>query len=303
MQDLGYTRVCIRRKNWKWIALFSSSLLWLLLGSLGSVILTQVPEVGKISPNTISRQFNLVVDLGINPVWVARTSLSIVEDSATNECSGSALYIVRNSTCDLLPTMGSTTYMLTYLYLLPDSYYNVTIRQEVDLDGIFLWIVKSADRYDSLTSSHICSNISETERCYMLGNGFAGVTLPLYEVSSPDYYFIFTNKRGVHNFATYTIYKVEFNMSAILDLYSPTSVQIGPTPKPAEISSPFSFDRHAYCLILSTGCPTTQALYKFVSDISRRVDIELSPFVVGFFFFLLHLVISICIWRCTPNNT
>ena len=207
------------------------------------------------------------------------------------------MYVVKGSVCEQLPKIHQELDQdgiadPIFIYLLPGSAINITVKQRDNLENVEIWILQSIANY-MRRSSLSCDHPLDRTWCYR-ANEYAGQPLPPFTVNTADYYFLRVNTRTVFFYATYNLESVTFNMTAIQDQYHPMRSNIGQN---VEVSRPFS-SHGGSCIILSAECPGSTAVNMLMRDeIKRRVDIMLSPVIAGLFACILHLLVS-CSVHC-----
>ena len=85
---------------------------------------------------------------------------------------------------------------------------------------------------------------------------------------------------------------VTFNMTAIQEQNQTIRSEIEHRSK-VNISQPFSSNK-GWCVILSAECPESNYMLTR-DDVTRRIDIILSPMIVGLFACIFHLLVSCCV--------
>ena len=219
--------------------------------------------------------------------------------SASISCLGSTMYVVKGSTCKQLPTITQELDQdvidhVYYMYLLPGSTINITVKQRDNHENVEIWILQSIANY-MRCSSLSCDHPLDKTWCYR-ANEYAGQSLPPFTVNTEDYYFLRVNStnRLLYYYATYTLLNVTLNMTAIQEQYQPMGTNIEHGSK-VKISQPFSLNKGS-CVILSAECPEPDLVYMLTRDeVTRRIDIMLSPMIVGLFACILHLLVSCCV--------
>ena len=107
------------------------------------------------------------------------------------------MYVVKGSTCKQLPNITrkfdqDDIVDFDYMYLLPGSAINVTVKQLDSLENIEIWILQSIANYINIMrrSSLSCDHPPDKTWCYR-ANEYAGQPLPPFNVNTADYYFLF----------------------------------------------------------------------------------------------------------------
>ena len=212
------------------------------------------------------------------------------------------MFVVGSSTCEELPKtvqefdqngIGDPI----FIYLLPGSSINITIKPRDNLENVEIWILQSIAKYNrrsSLLSTSQCDNPPDKTWCYK-ATEYAGQPLPFFNVNESDYYFLLVNTPlptgTIFFYTTYTFNSVTFNMTAIQEQYHPMGSSIEQNSK-VDISHPLSRNRDS-CIILSANCPASNSDYRLTRDeITRRIDLILSPMIAGLFVCILHLLVS-----------
>ena len=210
------------------------------------------------------------------------------------------MYVVKGSTCKQLPNITrkfdqDDIVDFEFMYLLPGSAINITVKQRDSLENIEIWILQSIANYNNMRRSSLsCDHPPDKTWCYR-ANEYAGQPLPPFNVNTADYYFLFVNTvtHGLHHYTNYTVMNVTFNMTAIQEQYQQMGSKIEHRSK-VNISQPFSSNKRGLCVILSAECPESNYMLKR-DEITRRIDIMLSPMIVGLFVCVLHLLVSCCV--------
>ena len=193
-----------------------------------------------------------------------------------------------------------TLIILTTCTLLPGSAINITVKQldNQSLENIEIWILQSIANYNNIMrrSSLSCDHSPGDKTWCYRADEYAGQPLPPFNVNTSDYYFLYVNI-DTHPFpfyTNYTVMNVTFNMTAIQEQYQPMESKIEHGSK-VDISQPFSLNKGS-CVILSAECPEPDLVYMLTRDeVTRRIDIMLSPMIVGLFACILHLLVTCCV--------
>ena len=242
----------------KWVVLYASSLIWLLLALLGAIIVTHVPPIHFSRPIGVvgaQRDIVLKINLGVHPFWLSSATIAITPAGCTGR-----LYMFTGSDCSTLPIIVQEFDQFTLVgppyFLLEGSTFNITIAETVQSgpDGVLLAYIRSRVTFiDCRDISTIQCNNPLPEETFYCQFVLPGNTPPLFIAESSDYY-TFCASSGLFNPNRFTLEWRRYNATALREQYSPT-VDITTEPWTAHFNQPFDFNIREYCLLLDVGRP------------------------------------------------
>ena len=298
----------VLKMNWRWVVAYSASLIWLVLGIIVAVVLSQVPQTRTSLPLMITGRRDALmaeVDLGIDPFWISSASfrLTTVGQQQVSPCTA-GLYVLTNQTCRTLPTVTQefdmTNLLASPFYLLEGSTFNITLGAHNDLmkEFIDVWYVESTTTNCDL----VFGDCEQPPRAtYTCQRGLRGETLPVYRVNNSEYY-AFCSDQLFRNF--FILKSITYNVSAIRQTYT-----LRTPPTTNEMLSLLISHNHlisvqliiVYCLMLiAINAPAVQVptIDSIIIELKQRMDIPLLSFIIGGVLFAIHFVITIIVHSC-----
>ncbi|XP_064389665.1 uncharacterized protein LOC135337626 isoform X2 [Halichondria panicea] len=295
------------KMNWRWVVAYSASLIWLVLGIIVAVVLSQVPQTRTSLPVMITGRRDALmaeVDLGIDPFWISSASfrLTTVGQQQVSPCTA-GLYVLTNQTCQTLPMVTQEFDMNNLLaspfYLLEGSTFNITLGAHNDSvkEFIDVWYVEST----TTNCDRVFGDCEQPPRAtYTCQRGLRGETLPVYRVNNSEYY-AFCSDQLFRN--SFILKSITYNVSAIRQMYTPrTPLTTNENAFTVDFSQSFDFSAIDYCILLDVDrnqCPSsTSASYRLNIELKQRMDIPLLSFIIGGILFAIHFVITIIVHSC-----
>ena len=124
----------------------------LLLGIIGTVVLSQTPHAMFILPHEVSTASNSTaeLDLGISTNWVSTIQLQL-DRSAGYVCTGE-VYVIPSKKCISLPTKVEPFqgHIYSFTYLLPGSQINITVKPS--FSGNEVWVLSTVSAWKNINN-------------------------------------------------------------------------------------------------------------------------------------------------------
>ncbi len=295
----------VLKMNKRWVVAYSASMIWLILGIIVAILLSQVPPTSTSLPAMITGRRDALmaeIDLGIDPFWLSSVSfrLATVGQQPALTCTA-GLYVLTNQTCRTLPTVTQeferNTLLQPPFYLLEGSTFNITLGNNNAIEELInVWYIES-------TISNCDRIFGDCEQppkpTYTCQRGQPGETLPVYRVNNSEYYAFCSDQLFSNSF---NLKSITYNESAIQQMYTPRApLSTNENAVTVELShTNFEFSVIDYCILLyvdRSQCPSSTSA-RLNIELKRRIDIPLLPFIIGTVLFSIHFVITIIVHSC-----